>query len=292
MIIEKGSEIKVLRNFYNNPFDYFSISEISKKTKVSRNWIYKIINKFEKNNILLKSGKKYKFDFSNLFCKKLKLLFDSEYINLMDKEIREKVLNIANKLIFEISPKSVVLVGSVALGEQKKESDVDFLVVGRKKEIPHFENCNIVLLNEKELKEKYLKGDDFIISALLFGKIIYDNNIFINFFESPLPIFSQQIIQEKIKYCEKLEERIYTLLKTDKEKAREELLYLALQVSRILLLKNRIAPKTKYDIAEQVSEFDKKLAGMVRELLKKRNLGKLPKGKILDYVRECMELIS
>ena len=267
MIIEKESEIKVLRNFYENPFNYFSIAEISEKIKISRNWIYKIINKFEKFKILEKAGKKYKMDFSDPFCKKLKLLFDSEYLICLDKKIKRKVLSIANKIIFELNPKSIVLVGSVALGKQKKESDIDLLVIGKKKNIPHFENCNIVLLNEKELREKYLKGDDFIISALLFGKVIYDANMFIKFYENPLPIFSQEIIQEKIKYCEKLQERIYILLRTDEKEAKKELIYLALQTARIILLKNKIAPKTKHDIAEQVNQFNKKMARIIKELL-------------------------
>lgn len=289
MIIEKESEIKVLRNFYSNPFEYFSIAEISKEVKISRNWIYKITDKFEKFGILEESGKKYKLDFSNLFCKRLKLLFDSEYLNSLNQELKNDVFKIANKITFEIKPKSIVLVGSIALNRQKKESDIDFLVVCEKKEIPHFENCTIILLNENELKEKYLKGDDFIISALSFGKIIYDNNLFIKFFENPLPIFSQELIQEKIKYCEKLEERIYTLLKTDEKKAREELLYLVLQVARIILLKNKIVPKTKYDIAEQVKPSNEKIAKIIKKLLLKNE--KITKEKMLNYIKICMSVI-
>jgi predicted nucleotidyltransferase len=202
--------------------------------------------------------------------------------------MKNSVFDIVHKIIFEINPQSVVLVGSVAFNEQKKESDIDFLVIAEKKEMPYFENCNIVLLSEKEFKEKYLKGDDFIISALSFGKIFYDTNIFIKFFENPLPIFSQELIQEKIKYCEKLEERIYTLLKIDQEKAQEELLYLALQTARIILLKNRIVPKTKYEVGEQVTPFDKKLAETIENLLKKKEL---TEEKMLEYVGLCMERI-
>ena len=163
-----------------------------------------------------------------------------------------------------------------------------FLVISKKKSIPYFENCNIVLLDEKEFKEKYLKGDDFIISALLFGKVIYDNNIFIKFYENPLPIFSQEIIQEKIKYCEKLQERIYVLLKTDEKKAREELLHLALQSGRIILIRNRIIPKTKHDIAEQVSQFNKKIARIIKELLRGK---KLRKERMLDYIKDCIRVV-
>lgn len=288
MIIEEKSEIKVLRNFCNNPFEYFSIAEICKKIKISRNWIYKIMSKFEQFEILEKSEKRYKLDFSQLFCKRLKLLFDAEYLSSLDKKLKNSVFGIIHKIIFEINPQSIVLVGSVALNEQRRESDIDFLVIAEKKEIPYFENCNIVLLNEKEFKEKYLKGDDFIISALSFGKILYDTNIFIKFFENPLPVFSQELIQEKIKYCEKLEERIYTLLKTDREKAQEELLYIALQTARIILLKNRIVPKTKYEVGEQVAPFDTKLAEMIENLLKREGL---TEEKMFRYIGLCMERI-
>ena len=288
MIIEKESEIKVLRNFYNYLFDFFSIAEISKKTKISRNWIYKIIKKFENSKILLKSDKKYKLDFSNLFCKRLKLLFDSEYLNSLQHEIKNKTFNIANKIIFETRPESIVLVGSNALQKQRPESDIDFLVIGENKKIPNFENCNIVILNKEEFKEKYLKGDDFIISALLFGKIISDKDFFIKFIENPPPFFSQEIAQEKIKYCEKLEERIYTLLKSDEKKAREELLYLSLQAARIILLKNKIVPKTKYDLSEQLMPFNKDITKIIKELLDKKELNK---NKILDYTVACMDVI-
>lgn len=290
MILEKESEIKVLRNFCENPFDYFSIAEISKKTGLSRNWVYKIIEKFEKIKILSKAKKGYKLDFSNIFCKRLKLLFDAEYLNSLDKKISGSIFNISNKLIFELNPQSVVLVGSIALGKLRKESDIDFLVIGdaSKEKIPYFENCNIILLSEEELREKYLKGDDFIISALLFGKIVDDKNVFIRFFENPLPIFSEESIQEKIKYCEKLEERIYTLLRTDEKKACEELLYLALQTARIVLLKNRVTPKTKYDISSQVKPFNKNIANIIEELLEK----KVRKEEMLEYIKTCTEVFK
>ncbi|MCD6093093.1 MAG: hypothetical protein J7J38_03700 [Candidatus Aenigmarchaeota archaeon] len=110
--------------------------------------------------------------------------------------------------------------------------------------------------------------------------LIYDTNMFIKFHENPLPIFSQEIIQEKIKYCEKLQERIYILLRTDEKEAKKELIYLALQTARIILLKNKIAPKTKHDIAEQVNQFNKKIARIIKELLREN---KLSKEKILDY---------
>jgi len=70
------------------------------------------------------------------------------------------------------------------------------------------------------------------------------------------------------------------LLRTDEKEAKKELIYLALQTARIILLKNKIAPKTKHDIAEQVNQFNKKIARIIKELLREN---KLSKEKILDY---------
>lgn len=289
MILEKESEIKVLRNFCNFPFEYFSVAQISKKTKISRNWVYKIINKFERFGFLEKSQKNYKLNFAVLFCKNLKLLLDSEYLCSLKRELNERIFAISNKITFEMAPESIILVGSAALNRQKEESDLDFLVIGKKKSAPFFENCNIIALNEEELKEKYLKGDDFVISALLFGRLIREQGVFIKLFESPLPIFSQEVIQEKIKYCEKLEERVYALLKTDESKAREELLYLALQTARIILLKKRIAPRTKHDIARQAKQFNPKIAALIKELLEKNTL---KKEEMLSAVALCRQALQ
>ena len=54
MILATEAEIKLLRNFCEKPFDYFSIAELSEGIKISRNWIYRLINKFENANILSK----------------------------------------------------------------------------------------------------------------------------------------------------------------------------------------------------------------------------------------------
>jgi predicted nucleotidyltransferase/predicted DNA-binding transcriptional regulator AlpA len=289
MIMEKESEIKVLRNFCNNPYDYFTIAEISDKTGISRNWTYTVINKFRNSGILLESGKKCKLDFSSIFPKRLKMSFDAEYLISLGK-LGRSILSTANKLIFETSPKSVVLVGSVASGKAGKGSDIDFLVIseGGSEKVPHFENVNVILLSEKEFREKYLKGDDFVISSLAFGRVIHDAGAFTKFLESPLPIFSQELIQEKIKYCENLEERIYSLLRTDEARALSELLYLALQAARVILLKNKVIPKTKHDIALQVAAFDKNMARIIRELLQGK---KIEKEGILRYVKECMSVV-
>jgi len=235
--------------------------------------------------LLKEENKTLKLDFSLLLCKRLKLLFDAEYIESLDDDFKRNIFKISDKIAYEMSPCSIILVGSVASGKHNKESDIDFLVISEKKDAPYFENYNLVSLTKGEFKDKYLKGDDFVISALLFGKVLLDDSFFINFFESPLPIFSKEVIQEKIKFCENLEERVYALLKINDERANEELLYLALQSARIILLKNRIVPRTKSEIASQVRPFNKRLSEVIQKVQK----SKIGKNDALSYINVCMD---
>lgn len=284
-LLGSASEIKVIRHLCNNPFSHFSMAGLVKEAGISHAWAYKIAKRLNQEGILEEAGKKIKLDYSLLFCKRLKLLFDAEQLETLNAGLNGSIFKIADKVAYEMSPSSIILVGSVALGKHTEKSDIDFLVVSDKKEAPYFENYNLVSLTKEEFKDKYLKGDDFVVSALLFGKIVFDNNFFINFFESPLPIFSKEIIQEKIRFCEKLEERIYALLKIGDEKAGEELFYLALQSARILLLKNKIVPRTKNEIANQVRPFNKQLSDTIQKLQK----GNVSKVNALIYIKVCME---
>ena len=58
--------------------------------------------------------------------------------------------------------KGVVL---VALGKHVSESDVDFLVIASKKEIPPLGNVNIVVMNRREFERKFMKVMKVMISS-------------------------------------------------------------------------------------------------------------------------------
>lgn len=293
MIVETESDLNVLRAFCNRPFEYFSIYELSKEARISISWAYKIIHKLEHYGIVEKFGKKFKLDFSSLFCKRLKLILDSEYLVAVDLRMQNAISKATSKIEYELKPESIVLVGSVAASRQTQKSDLDFLVIADSDQKITFqiENCNLVILSKDEFKNKYLKGDDFVVSSLSFGRVVFDEGLFMKFFENSLPIFSQEVIQEKLKYCETLEGRVYSLLKIgDIEKAREELVYLLLQAARIILLRNRIIPRTKLDIPGQVKPHNKELASILDSLLKKdKKMSKA--GDLLRYAETSMKAV-
>jgi|Deesub1362B_J571_1020462.scaffolds.fasta_scaffold00034_52 predicted nucleotidyltransferase len=281
-MITQSAETLLLRTFCLEPFHSFSVAELSSKTGVSRNWIYKLLDEFKVFDLLLEERKTYRLDFSNLLCRRIKTFFDAKFI--FDSPFRDRILRISEKITYEMNPVSIVLVGSVAVGREREISDIDFLVISGKKRVPLIENTNIIVMTRLEFEKKYAKGDDFIVSALAYGKIIYDKEFFIRFYEKPLPAFTEETIQEKIHYCEKLQDRIYSLLRSDEERAREETLHLTLQCARIVLLRQRIIPGTKYDITEQVKKYDEELAYIIEELMKSR---KIAREKILEFLRKC-----
>ncbi len=287
MITGSKAEIAVLRIFCTEPFRYFSVQELAKRVGISRSWIYKILEELERNEMLLKERKAYRLDYSNILCRRLKLMFDSEFVLSLD--IGKRVLRTVERVVYECSPDSVVLVGSVAAGKHVSESDVDFLVIASKKEIPLLGNVNVVVMDRTEFEREFMRGDDFIVSALSRGRIVYDKEYFVNFYSKPLPVFSIEVIQEKIEMCEKLRDRTYNLLRVDMERAREEALNLALQCARVILLKKGKIPGVKMEVADQVKNENRKLAKIIENLMNGERVGKRD---IVDYIRFCSELIS
>jgi len=277
MILENKSTIILLRHLCLNPFDSFSILELSKKLNISRNWLYKNIYYLNQYNILEEKNKRFKLNFRTLFIKKLKIAFDNEFIAELEKTHYNQILEIFNGLSYKMDYKSIILIGSFAVKEFTEKSDIDFLVVAKNKEEPPlFSNCNIIQLTINEFNEKYSKGDDFIIDTLIHGKIMDDKNFFVNYFQKDLPLFSQEIIEERKEVIIKLKNRVYELLKQQELKmASEELKKLFIQKERLETIQKNKIPLTK----QQMLKENKKLY----KIINKKNFNK---EEILNFLKE------
>lgn len=272
-MINSESEIKILRLFCENSFSSFSVQEISKAACLSRNWVYRNIEKFKKDGLLMEKDKRYRLNFTNLFNQKMKIFFDYEFIFSIENELQERVLEIYEKIKFELkSFESLILVGSVSMLKQTKKSDVDFLLIEPKGEIPYFENCNIISLSKEEFEKKYLAGDDFVVSCLYYGKIIHDKGFYLEFLAKPLPVFTEESAQQKLSQIEKQKKRIYSLLEIDDiEQATKELRNLLNQKARLILIKNQIIPKSKQEIPGQIRKINPELAKLFAKAKFKKN---------------------
>jgi predicted nucleotidyltransferase len=102
--------------------------------------------------------------------------------NLFDKEIQ----SILDQLVKLYKPEKVILFGSVALGEIKQSSDIDFFIV--KSDVPELGVDRIrqldalikyrlatdfIVYKPQELEQRLKMGDPFVENILKEGKLLY-----------------------------------------------------------------------------------------------------------------------
>jgi len=136
----KNSEIKIMECFFPLLEDSHTTKEIENKSGYSHERVYTILMGLIKKDYLLKRkvGKTYLFS-ANL-KKDFLLPFIHFHTQRKEKFLKSKPISIKNLLeefIEKISNDnliSVIIFGSYAKGEERKESDIDILCVVRKKD--------------------------------------------------------------------------------------------------------------------------------------------------------------
>lgn len=100
--------------------------------------------------------------------------------------IRKEIIEIKNKIAKEFKPQKIILFGSYAQGHQKKDSDIDLLIIKetklpkhkRAKEIRkilrgYLIPIDIIVYTPKEVEEWKNANTSFIASIMKNGKVIY-----------------------------------------------------------------------------------------------------------------------
>lgn len=182
-IIGKKSKIKILRLFMNNDREYY-LDEIAKSTGMSCGTIYPSLNELLETRIITqrKVGRSllYTLNKNHILFHKIKELID----------IEKKSLPTIAKEFASSLPKdniiAIVLFGSVAREEFTEKSDIDVLVVSkndRTKEnigslvdkLLDIYDVHVVpiFLTEKDIQERIKKFDNFIITIINEGRLLY-----------------------------------------------------------------------------------------------------------------------
>lgn len=105
---------------------------------------------------------------------------------MLPENIIKEIDNISKQIVEKYHPQKVILFGSAAAGEFKKDSDLDFLIVkdntpvlGRdrarelRKLIIKTIPADFLIYRSKELMEREKLGDPFIKAILKQGKVLY-----------------------------------------------------------------------------------------------------------------------
>ena len=123
--------IQVLRFFLENPYEEVYLRELAKKMKISPYATKKYADLLVKENIIREEKKAnlryFKSNTTNLFYKYLKIAFAMQLIH------KSMVVEYLKKNIANVS--AIILFGSVAKGENTKESDLDIVIIGKEKSI-------------------------------------------------------------------------------------------------------------------------------------------------------------
>ena len=123
--------LKVLEFFLENPYEEFYLRQLAKRLKLSPFAIKKYADMLVKEDVIAEERRAnlryFKANTSNLFFRRLKIAFNIRSI------MQCGLLSFLRQSMANIS--SIVLFGSLAKGENDKNSDVDILVIGEKKRL-------------------------------------------------------------------------------------------------------------------------------------------------------------
>lgn len=121
--------LKAVKFFLENPYEEVYLRQLAKKLNLSSFAIKKYADLLVKEDLIKEERKAnlryFKANIDSLFFKHLKIAFN---VNIISKS---GLIDFLKQNLANIS--SIVLFGSMAKGEDSRESDVDILVIGKEK---------------------------------------------------------------------------------------------------------------------------------------------------------------
>ncbi len=186
-----NNEKKILK-FILLSFDKdYSINEISKKCKLTPNGTYKILKKFEKENILthkkIANIKSYKLNFNNKTIKLLELILIPE---IKQNKIKHRIEDIKQ---FKNIISACIFFGSYI--KKEKANDIDILFILEKNNFKKYKK----ILNEIKYIIPVKIHDVIQTKEDLFNNIIKKDNVILDILEKGIIIWGQDTIVEVIK---------------------------------------------------------------------------------------------
>ena len=150
----------------------------------------------------------------------------------------------------------VVLIGSFARGAQTWRSDVDLLVLLQEPKRPKLKAPNGIHLQFEDIEKfrrRLREGDDYVIAALRFGKLLYDSGNLWKELRQQMKSGSWPDWRDKIKRAEhriRLADELLVI--DDIDAATEEYLAIATQISRAILLRHGEYPLSRPELSKQL----------------------------------------
>lgn len=293
MISDKGVS-ELLTTLLENRFESLTHNEITSQTGKSTSWFFLNAKKLKRLGYIKRSNSLYQLDFGNHCVWHLLQAFGWNRVYQLEGPHKDNILHIFEELRtkFEKDLRTVLLTGSLAYGAYDAQSDVDLLVVLKQRpnviDIDTKAKANIIVLSIREFQDRYLAGDDFVLSALRYGWPLLDNYFIRTYYRRELPDTPLKEIIENRRTGKRIIQRIYDLAEVgDLKKLRENYHSLLVHVGRQLLLKQGKLPGPHRELSKQFSDSDP----FTEFYEQNRNVGDLNEDKILQGTRYLAGLL-
>ncbi len=214
---------------------------------------------------------------------------------------------------------ALVVYGSVAKGTAKSGSDIDILIItkrklGRKARNRLGEVVRAVsdsfsalpeekLMSEASFKESYYLGDDFLVNVLKDGILVYDaDGYYTSFLMHGIPKATRAMIEKKLETAERWLESASESYRERPVVSATLLGVVSIHLSRAFLLLKHVQPGSRHEIPTQlISAGDRKFAKVYRRTREWENDPPLEadKEEVWEYLSflkekngECMRMLQ
>lgn len=186
----------------------------------------------------------------------------------------------------------VVLIGSYARHVETWWSDVDILVLlagdySQRLKAPF--GTHLQVESQEKFAWRFDEGDDYAISAVTHGQLLYDRSGFWETLRRRLDHAKWPDWREKIKHVKRrlvLGDKLLGV--GDLDAAAEEYLFGATQLARAILLRSGVYPLCRPELSEQLASIGRGDLGSHFRSLIAADLGREELGKIADDLRRAV----
>jgi predicted nucleotidyltransferase len=118
-----GHESKVKELFFENPSKEFYLRQIARLTRSPKSTVSAILKRLEKDSLIIRKK-------SEPFDRYQANVTDSDYIFYKKISILEKIQKsrMIDHIVEKTNPRAIILFGSCAKGEYRKDSDIDLFI--------------------------------------------------------------------------------------------------------------------------------------------------------------------
>jgi predicted nucleotidyltransferase len=168
----KESEKKVLEVFFDEPIGKFYIREIAGLTGLNPNTVITSTQMLEKLGLIKREKRKHVVEFSADVNEKFRQL---KRVSNLEKIYSSGILEL---LISKFNPEAISVIGSYSSGQDLKKSDIDMIVISKKKHekfsLADFEKkigrkIHIILIDYNKISEEFYAN--LINGIILYGFI-------------------------------------------------------------------------------------------------------------------------